>query len=68
MVKVYNKGTVPIVYAQNHNGTFVIHPNKYQLLHKDHAEKLMQRFENAVDEKTFLGQPQEKKPVRKKVE
>ena len=53
MVKVYNKGTKPIVWERSHRGTMVIHPGKSDLFGKDKAEEVMKKFANAVSEKEF---------------
>ena len=68
MVKVYNKGIKPIVFLRNYKGAFVIQPGKFETFPSDKAKEIIDRYPDAVDEKTFFGQTEEKKPVRKKAE
>lgn len=53
-VKVYNKGTTPIVWSRNKKtGPLVIHPGKYDLFGEEKAKQLMEKFKNAVSESEF---------------
>lgn len=60
-MKVYNKGTKPIVYKRSFDGVQAIHPKKYLTFGEDEGKKLIKKFENAVDEKEWESLQKKKK-------
>lgn len=66
-VKVYNKGTRPIVWRRTvYKGADVIHPGKFDLFGKEKAAEIVARFKDAVYEKEFLESKQpDDKAVKK---
>lgn len=52
-VRVYNKGTRPIVWKRNRTGTETIHPNKFDIFSAEKAEEIIKKFDNACSESEF---------------
>ena len=61
LMKVYNKGIRPIVWNRTRKGVKVIHPGKFDVFGKEHAEAIIKKFPDAVSEADY-------KKVDKKVE
>lgn len=64
MVRVYNKGTKPIVWDRSaRTGTQVIHPGKYDIFSKEKAKEILSKFEKqgACTEEQFKKELREKK-------
>jgi hypothetical protein len=56
MVKVFNKGTRPIVWRSTpHRGREVIHPGKYDVFGAEKAAEIIRKFDDAVSEADFYG-------------
>ena len=54
-MRVYNKGTAPIVYHWSYRSKLVIHPGKYIETDEKQAKQIIADHEHAVDEKTFTN-------------
>lgn len=52
-VKVYNKGTRPIVFERNRTVAKAIHPGKYVIFEPEVASGIVEKFENACTEEEF---------------
>ena len=52
-VKVYNKGTRPIVWKRDRKGSEAIHPNKFDIFHKEKAEEIIRKFDDACSESDY---------------
>lgn len=52
-MKIYNKGTRPIVYKQDLTGTEVIHPNKFAEFPEKRAKEIIEKYEDACSEQEF---------------
>ena len=46
-VKVYNKGTRPVVFKRDRNGVDAIHPGKFLTFDPDRAKAIIEKFEDA---------------------
>lgn len=54
MVKVYNKGTRPIVWNKSRTaGKQVLHPGKYDLFSEVKSKEIISKFENAISEEDW---------------
>lgn len=61
MVKVYNKGTRPIVWKRDRMGVEAIHPGKSDLFSKEKAEVIIKKFEDACSESDYKKIEEERK-------
>lgn len=52
-VRVYNKGTRPIIWKRSRTETEAIHPNKFDIFSADKAEEIIKKFDNACSESEF---------------
>ena len=52
-VKVYNKGTRPIVWKRSRKGTEAIHPNKFDIFSPEKADEIIKKFDDACSESEF---------------
>ena len=52
-MKVYNKGTRPIVWYRSRKGVKAIHPRKFDIFGKTQAEEIIKKFDDAVPEKEW---------------
>lgn len=52
-VKVYNKGTRPIVFKRDLTGTDAIHPGKFLTFHLKKAAAIIEKFGDACSEDDF---------------
>lgn len=52
-VKVYNKGTRPIVWKRDRKGVEAIHPNKCDLFSKEKAAEIINKFDDACSESDY---------------
>lgn len=59
LMKVYNKGTRPIVWYRSRKGVKAIHPGKCDIFGKKQAEEIIKKFDDAVSEGDY------KKPDKK---
>ena len=71
-VKVYNKGTRPIVFKRDLTGTDAIHPRKFSLFIPEVAEFVLEKFEDACSEEDYKkileAESKKKEEARKKSE
>lgn len=65
-VKVYNKGTRPIVWRRNRKGTETIHPNKFDIFSEEKADEIIKKFDNACSESEFKKVVEARKAEAKK--
>ena len=49
-VKVYNKGTRPVVFKRDRTGVDAIHPGKFLTFNAKLAEAIIAKYENACSE------------------
>jgi len=67
LVKVYNKGTRPIVWLRSRRNVKAIHPGKFDVFGKVLADEIIRDFPDAVSESDY-NKPEEKKTYKKKDE
>ena len=65
LVKVYNKGTRPIVWYRSRKGVKAIHPGKFDVFGKNIADDIIKKFPDAVSESDYNKKPEEKKTYKK---
>lgn len=54
MVRVYNKGTRPLTWHRNRkDGSYVIHPGKFDVFHQDKAKEILGKYKDACTEEEF---------------
>lgn len=70
--KVYNKGKRPIVWKRGRQGTYAIHPGKFDMFGEDIAKKMIATHENACSEDEWKSILQKKaedaREIKEKVE
>ncbi len=52
-VKVYNKGTRPVVFKRDRTGTDAIHPGKFLTFNSKKAKVIIDKFKDACSEKDY---------------
>ena len=52
-VKVYNKGTRPVVYKRDRTGVDAIHPGKFLVFDPEKAKVIIDKFKDACSEKDY---------------
>ena len=52
-VKVYNKGTRPVVFKRDRTGVDAIHPGKFLLFDSKKAEEVIKNFKDACSESDY---------------
>lgn len=52
-VKVYNKGTRPVVYKRDRTGIDAIHPRKFKTFAPSFSDAIIDMFEDACSEKDY---------------
>lgn len=67
-VKVYNKGTRPVVFKRDRTGVDAIHPGKYLWFDPENAKAITDKYKDACSEKDYTKLLEEKEKDRKKAE
>jgi len=65
-VKVYNKGSRPIVWKRDRNGTEAIHPNKFDVFSDKKAKEIIEKFDDACSESEYKKVVETRKADAKK--
>jgi len=66
MVKVYNKGTRPIIWNKSRTaGKQVLHPGKFDVFSEAKAKEIISKFENAVSEEDFKSSKKKSEKAEK---
>lgn len=64
-MKVYNRGSRPIVYERSFRGLKAIHPQKFVDIDEKTAKSVIEKYDDAVDEKTFRApEPRRGRPPK----
>ncbi len=58
LTKVYNKGIRPIVWHRTRTDVKAIHPGKFDVFGREHAEAIIKKFPDAVSEADYKKKPE----------
>lgn len=65
-VKVFNKGTRPVVFKRDRKGVEAIHPGKFFLFDPENAKSIIDKFEDACSEEEYKKILAAKEEAKKK--